>query len=57
MQDLVNTFVLICAAIASLGFGVLLAFWLCRAGFLLLRMQAKPAETTAVRGEVTAAEV
>jgi hypothetical protein len=37
MQDFVNTVALICAAIASLGFGVLLAFGLCRAGFVVMR--------------------
>ena len=46
MQDFVNTLVLICAALASLGLGVILAFAVCRAGFALLRMQ--PPRVTAV---------
>jgi hypothetical protein len=48
MQDLMNTFVLICAALASLGLGVILAFAVCRAGFALLRLQAPRAEASAV---------
>jgi hypothetical protein len=40
MQDVVNTMVLICAALASLGLGVILAFAVCRAGFALLRLQS-----------------
>ncbi|AXC13415.1 hypothetical protein ACPOL_4138 [Acidisarcina polymorpha] len=40
MQDFINTLVLICAAIASLGLGVLLAFAVCKGAFILLRSQA-----------------
>ena len=40
MQDLMSTVVLICAALASLGLGVMLAFAVCRAGFALLRLQS-----------------
>ena len=57
MQDIVNMVVLICAAISSLGLGVLLAFWVCRAVFILLRMQARPAESAAVQAKAQAAEV
>jgi hypothetical protein len=57
MQDFVNTVVLICAAIASLGLGVILAFWVCRAGFALLRVQARPAESGAVRAKARTAEI
>jgi hypothetical protein len=57
MQDFLNTVVLICAAIASLGFGVLLAFWVCRAGFILLRVQARPAEDGAVSSKAQTVEV
>jgi hypothetical protein len=46
MQDLVSTVVLICAALASLGFGVMLAFVVCRAGFALLRLQSPRAESS-----------
>jgi len=40
MQDLISTLALICAALASLGLGVILAFAVCRAGFALLRLQS-----------------
>ena len=48
MQDFVNTVVLICAAIASLGFGVALAFGLCRAGFAVMRAQVPSRERDAL---------
>lgn len=41
MQDLLNTFLLICAAIASLSLGVLLAYAVCKAAFAMLRMHAQ----------------
>lgn len=47
MQDLMSTMVLICAALASLGLGVLLAFGVCRAGFALLRLQSQRSEPLA----------
>lgn len=40
MQDIVNTVALLCASIASLALGVLVAFWICRTGFALMRAQA-----------------
>jgi len=40
MQDAVNTLMLICAAFASLAFGVLLAYGVCRAAFAKLRQHA-----------------
>jgi hypothetical protein len=46
MQDLMSTIVLICAALASLGLGVMLAFAVCRAGFALLRLQAPRSESS-----------
>ncbi len=57
MQDLANMVVLICAAIASLGLGVLLAFALCRMGFALLRVQTRPAQPATVQSKVQAAEI
>lgn len=57
MQDFANMVVLICAAIASLGLGVLLAYVVCRAGFALLRIQAHPAEPAAAQAKVQAVEV
>jgi len=57
MQDFANLVLLICAAIASLGLGVVLAFWVCRAGFALLRIQAHPTESPAVPAKARPAEV
>ena len=48
MQDLISTVVLICAALASLGLGVMLAFAVCRAGFAVLRVQSPRVEPAAV---------
>ena len=56
MQDFVNTLVLICAAIAALGFGVVLALWICHAGFALMRHQVRPREENAVQTKPRAAE-
>lgn len=47
MQDLMSTLALICAALASLGLGVILAFAVCRAGFALLRWQSHRPELSA----------
>jgi hypothetical protein len=47
VQDLMSTLVLICAALASLGLGVILAFAVCRAGFALLRLQSPRPESSA----------
>ncbi len=41
MQDLVNTFMLICAAVASLAFGVLIAYGFFRALFQVLHLHAR----------------
>jgi hypothetical protein len=40
MQNAVNTLMLVCAALASLAFGVLLAYGICRAAFAKLRQHA-----------------
>jgi hypothetical protein len=40
MQDGVNTLMLVCAALASLAFGVLLAYGVCRAAFAKLLRHA-----------------
>ena len=57
MQDFANTVVLICAAIASLGLGVILAYAVCRAGFALLRVQAHPAKPATAQAKAQPAEV
>lgn len=41
MQNLLNTVLLICAAMGSLALGVLLAYLSCNAAFRLLRVQAR----------------
>ena len=56
MQDLMSTVVLICAALASLGLGVILAFAVCRAGFALLRLQAPRSESSAVSAKTQTIE-
>lgn len=40
MQQAIDTLMLICATLASLAFGVLLAHGICRAAFVLLRQHA-----------------
>ncbi len=40
MQDLVNSLMLVCAIFASLAFGVLVAYGVCRAAFAGLRLHA-----------------
>lgn len=48
MQDAINTLMLVCAILASMAFGVLMAYWICRAGFAALRLHARSvAETRA----------
>lgn len=56
MQDVVNTLVLICAALASLGLGVILAFAVCRAGFALLRVQSPRVEPSPVQAKAQTIE-
>lgn len=56
MQDFANTIALICAAIAALGFGVLLAFWICRAGFAVMRNQARTREQSEMPAKPRAVE-
>ena len=40
MQNAVNTLMLVCATMASLAFGVLAAYWVCRVAFAGLRVHA-----------------
>jgi hypothetical protein len=41
MLDLINTVMLVCAILASMAFGVLSAYWICRASFAILRIHAR----------------
>ena len=56
MQDLMSTLVLICAALASLGLGVMLAFAVCRAGFALLRLQSPRSDPSATKAQAQTIE-
>lgn len=40
MQDLVNLLMLLCAALASMAFGLLAAYALCRVAFYVFRIHA-----------------
>jgi len=57
MYDFVNTVVLICAAIASLGLGVILALATCRAGFAVMRTQVRSHEAVAIQTKPQSVEV
>jgi len=55
MQDAINFLMLICASLAALAFGVLLAYWVCRAGFALIRMHARSVAAQAAQPEAAPA--
>jgi len=41
MQDAMNLLMLVCASLAAMAFGVLAAYGMCRAAFLVLRIHAR----------------
>jgi hypothetical protein len=41
MQDAMNLLMLVCAGLAALALGVLLAYALCRSAFAILRVHAR----------------
>jgi hypothetical protein len=41
MQDLINTLLLVCAALASLALGIMLAYGVCHAAFAIFRIHAR----------------
>ena len=41
MQDAINTLMLVCASLASLAFGVLAAYGICRIAFALFRIHGR----------------
>jgi hypothetical protein len=43
MTDFMNLAALICAGVASTGFGLLTAYWVLRVGFALMRPQSSRA--------------
>jgi hypothetical protein len=51
MQDAINFLMLVCASLAALAFGVLLAYWVCRAAFALIRMHARSVAAQAAQPE------
>jgi hypothetical protein len=52
MLDAVNMLLLICATMASLAFGVLLAYGVCRASFAALRLHAGQVAAQRARTQV-----
>lgn len=50
MLDAINTLMLVCASLASMAFGVLMAYGICRVGFAILRTHVQ-----SVRNESAAA--
>lgn len=55
MQDFVNMLMLVCASIAALGLGLILAYVSCRAAFSLLRIHAPQEAATPVESRVVEA--
>jgi len=51
MQDAINFLMLICASLAALAFGVMLAYWVCRAAFAAIRMHARSVAAQAAQPE------
>lgn len=54
MSDWMNVTMLICAAIGSMAFGILLAYGILRTGFALMQPRKRP---TAVKASTEAARV
>ncbi len=57
MQDFVSTMILICAAIAALGLGVVMAYGLCKFGFIALKMHARSMAPATPRVKPRTAEI
>lgn len=49
MQNAINTVMLLCAILASLAFGVLAAYVICRGAFAALRAHAQSIHATAAK--------
>ncbi len=52
MPDLVNTLMLICASIAALGTGLVLAYLTCKIGFAALKMQTRTPSLQPAKAQV-----
>ena len=57
MQDFVNTVILICAVMAAMAFGVLLAYGVCKGAFSLFRIHARSVAASSVRAKTEIARV
>ena len=55
MQDFVGSIMLICASLAALALGVLLAYAVCRLGFAALRLHAGSVTHDAAKPQVARA--
>ncbi|MFP5229179.1 MAG: hypothetical protein ACLGXA_16305 [Acidobacteriota bacterium] len=55
MQEAVNSLMLVCAAFASLAFGVLLAYGVCRASFARLFRHAGQVAAQRTKAQIAAA--
>jgi hypothetical protein len=51
MQDAINFLMLVCASLAALAFGVLLAYGVCRAAFAAIRVHARSVAAQAAQPE------
>jgi hypothetical protein len=51
MTDLMNLVMLVCAAVGSMAFGVLAAYWIFRVGFALMRPQQTASSAVQTRSE------
>jgi len=51
MQDAMNLLMLICASLAALAFGVLLAYGVCRTAFAIIRLHVRSVAAHAVQPE------
>ena len=56
-DGLISSIMLICAVVASLGVGVLVAQWVCVGLFAMFRMRAKQAASARVAAKATATSV
>jgi len=54
MQNVINMLMLVCASLASLAFGVLAAYGICRTAFALFRIHARSVASNAAQVELSA---
>lgn len=56
MQDAINFLMLVCAALASLAFGVLLAYGVCRVAFATFRIHAGQVAAAKAKAQIAASQ-